>query len=214
MFGFSINTLTLFAMVLAIGIVVDDAIVVLENVERLMREKNMRPMEAAVRRRCTRCGGRRRRDRARAVRGVRAGRVPRRYGRDSCIASSPRDGVDRRSSISGLPLAHRLLTPVLCALLLHKERRAARVSAVQSRLRQWRDRSAFLGWVAFVPRASREGVRDFRRRRRARRRVVSVSCRASFLPPEDQGLVMTSVTLPTQRRSSAYAGSHASSCAS
>ena len=34
--GFSINTLTLFAMTLAIGIVVDDAIVVLENVERLM----------------------------------------------------------------------------------------------------------------------------------------------------------------------------------
>src|SRR6185312_12988175 len=39
--GFSINTLTLFAMVLAIGIVVDDAIVVLENVERLMREDKM-----------------------------------------------------------------------------------------------------------------------------------------------------------------------------
>ena len=40
-FGFSINTLTLFAMVLAIGIVVDDAIVVLENVERLMREEKL-----------------------------------------------------------------------------------------------------------------------------------------------------------------------------
>src|SRR5437588_1535562 len=46
--GFSINTLTLFALVLAIGIVVDDAIVVLENVERLMRENNMAPFEAAV----------------------------------------------------------------------------------------------------------------------------------------------------------------------
>jgi HAE1 family hydrophobic/amphiphilic exporter-1/multidrug efflux pump len=45
---FSINTLTLFAMVLAIGIVVDDAIVVLENVERLMREQKMRAHEAAV----------------------------------------------------------------------------------------------------------------------------------------------------------------------
>lgn len=41
LFGYSINTLTLFAMVLAIGIVVDDAIVVLENVERLMREEAM-----------------------------------------------------------------------------------------------------------------------------------------------------------------------------
>src|SRR5207237_2977722 len=46
--GFSINTLTLFALVLAIGIVVDDAIVVLENVERLMREQNMGPFDAAL----------------------------------------------------------------------------------------------------------------------------------------------------------------------
>ena len=46
--GFSINTLTLFAMVLAIGIVVDDAIVVLENVERLMREQNMSARQASI----------------------------------------------------------------------------------------------------------------------------------------------------------------------
>lgn len=48
LFGFSINTLTLFAMVLAIGIVVDDAIVVLENVERLMAEEKLSPKDAAV----------------------------------------------------------------------------------------------------------------------------------------------------------------------
>jgi multidrug efflux pump len=48
MFGFSINTLTLFAMVLSIGIVVDDAIVVLENVERLMVEEKLTPMHAAI----------------------------------------------------------------------------------------------------------------------------------------------------------------------
>ena len=41
--GFSINTLTLFAMTLAIGIVVDDAIVVLENVERLMVTEHLSP---------------------------------------------------------------------------------------------------------------------------------------------------------------------------
>ena len=46
--GYSINTLTLFGMVLAIGIVVDDAIVVLENVERIMREEKLRPREAAI----------------------------------------------------------------------------------------------------------------------------------------------------------------------
>ena len=47
LFGFSVNTLTLFAMVLSIGIVVDDAIVVLENVERLMAERHLAPKEAA-----------------------------------------------------------------------------------------------------------------------------------------------------------------------
>ena len=48
LFGFSINTLTLFAMVLAIGIVVDDAIIVLENVERLMAEEKLSPKDAAI----------------------------------------------------------------------------------------------------------------------------------------------------------------------
>jgi HAE1 family hydrophobic/amphiphilic exporter-1/multidrug efflux pump len=47
--GFSINTLTLFGMVLAIGIVVDDAIVVVENVERHMAEDHVSPKEAAKR---------------------------------------------------------------------------------------------------------------------------------------------------------------------
>ena len=51
--GYSINTLTLFGMVLAIGIVVDDAIVVLENVERIMREDKRRRARPRSRR-CTR----------------------------------------------------------------------------------------------------------------------------------------------------------------
>src|SRR5687768_17680128 len=46
--GYSINTLTLFGMVLSIGIVVDDAIVVLENVERIMHERHLPPREAAL----------------------------------------------------------------------------------------------------------------------------------------------------------------------
>ncbi|MFA5401792.1 MAG: efflux RND transporter permease subunit, partial [Dehalococcoidia bacterium] len=48
LFGFSINMLTMFAMVLAIGLLVDDAIVVVENVERLMREEGLSPREAAA----------------------------------------------------------------------------------------------------------------------------------------------------------------------
>src|SRR5216684_309230 len=46
--GYSINTLTLFGMVLAIGIVVDDAIVVLENVERIMHEEHLPARDAAI----------------------------------------------------------------------------------------------------------------------------------------------------------------------
>lgn len=45
-FGYSINTLTMFGMVLAIGLLVDDAIVVVENVERVMMEDNLPPKEA------------------------------------------------------------------------------------------------------------------------------------------------------------------------
>ncbi|MDP2111177.1 MAG: efflux RND transporter permease subunit [Thiobacillus sp.] len=45
-FGFSINTLTMFGLVLAIGLLVDDAIVVVENVERIMREEGLSPKEA------------------------------------------------------------------------------------------------------------------------------------------------------------------------
>ena len=45
-FGFSINTLTMFAMVLAIGLLVDDAIVVVENVERVMEDDGLDPLPA------------------------------------------------------------------------------------------------------------------------------------------------------------------------
>ncbi|MGL4317957.1 MAG: efflux RND transporter permease subunit [Pseudomonas sp.] len=45
-FGFTINTLTMFAMVLAIGLLVDDAIVVVENVERVMAEEGLSPLDA------------------------------------------------------------------------------------------------------------------------------------------------------------------------
>jgi multidrug efflux pump len=47
-FGFTINTLTMFAMVLAIGLLVDDAIVVVENVERIMHEESLSPKEATI----------------------------------------------------------------------------------------------------------------------------------------------------------------------
>ncbi len=47
-FGFSINLLTLFGLILAIGLVVDDAIIVIENVERIMHEEGLPPKEATI----------------------------------------------------------------------------------------------------------------------------------------------------------------------
>src|SRR5690606_20299631 len=47
-FGYSINTLTMYAVVLCIGLLVDDAIVVVENVERLMEEEGLSPREATI----------------------------------------------------------------------------------------------------------------------------------------------------------------------
>jgi len=75
--GFSINTLTLFGMILAIGIVVDDAIVVIENVERNMHEFGLDPKEAGDGR-GDRPGDR---HRAGAVRGLHSHRLPERHHR-------------------------------------------------------------------------------------------------------------------------------------
>ena len=80
LFGFSINTLTLFGLTLATGLVVDDAIVVIENIERLMQQKKLGAFEAA-RREHARGNGRRDRDLDRADRGVRAGLVLPRHHR-------------------------------------------------------------------------------------------------------------------------------------
>ncbi len=95
--GYSINTLTLFGMVLSIGIVVDDAIVVLENVERIMHEEHKSAREAAIK---AMNGGDRAGDRHRAdaVRGVRADRVPRRADRRA-VPPVLGDHLDRRGDL-------------------------------------------------------------------------------------------------------------------
>ena len=74
LFGFSINTLTLFGITLATGLVVDDAIVVIENIERHIHEYERTPREAASEA-MGEVIGRGHRDRARAGRRVRAGRA-------------------------------------------------------------------------------------------------------------------------------------------
>ena len=96
-FGYSINMLTLFAMVLAIGIVVDDAIVVVENVERIMT----RGRSAAARRHAQGDGAdhqRHHRHHAGAVGGVRADGFLRRLGRRDLPPVRGHAGADHRCS--------------------------------------------------------------------------------------------------------------------
>ncbi len=107
LFDFSINTLTLFGIVLATGIVVDDAIVVIENIERHMREYG-KSAPRGGRRRDARGVRRRRRHRHRAGRGVRAGGVLSRHDRPPLSAvladHRVRDdsvGVQRRDADAG-----------------------------------------------------------------------------------------------------------------
>ncbi len=90
-FGFSLNNLSLFGLVLAVGIVVDDAIVVVENVERNIAA-GLSPREAAHRT-MDEVGGALDRDRAHAVRGVRADRV---HLRDLRAVLPPVRGHHRR----------------------------------------------------------------------------------------------------------------------
>ena len=72
--GYSANTISLFAIVLAIGLVVDDAIVVVENVQRIMEEEGASPREAALQGHGAGHGSHRLDD-SRAVCGVRARRL-------------------------------------------------------------------------------------------------------------------------------------------
>ena len=113
MFGFTLNNLTLFGLVLAVGIVVDDAIVVVENVER-----NIAAGLQSARGRDQEHGrGRRRadRDRAGAVRGVRA-RPPSSPAFPGSSTGSSRSPSRARRSIS--LIVSLTLSPALCALLL------------------------------------------------------------------------------------------------
>jgi multidrug efflux pump len=189
--GFSINTLTLFAMVLAIGVVVDDAIVVIENVERLMREEKMAPMPAAIEAM---------REVSGAVIGIVlvlcavfipvaflggiAGQLYRQFAVTVTIAVI----------ISGIVAL--TLTPALCALLMKPEHG-------QRSERWFRPFNRGFGWVTerFM------GAVDFVLHRRVLALVAFAALIAgaaflftrvpgSFVPPEDQGYIIAAAALP------------------
>jgi len=193
-FGFSINTLTMFGLVLAIGLLVDDAIVVVENVERLMSEEDLFPLEA-TRKSMTQITG--------ALVGIAlvlsAVFVPMAFFGGSTGAIYRQFSLTIVSAMVLSVLVALILTPALCATLLkpikHGEFGAQR---------------GFFGWFnrAFDSGANRyqSGVRKVIKQG-ARYSIIYVAMLAvlavlfmrmptSFLPEEDQGVIMSMVQLP------------------
>lgn len=197
LFGFSINVLTLFGLVLAIGILVDDAIVVVENVERIMREEGLPPREA-TRKAMTQITG--------AIVGITtvlvAVFVPMAFFTGSVGAIYRQFSLALITSILFSAFLALSLTPALCATLLkpHGE-----------------DAKGFFGWFnrTFDRSTDRyqKGV-GYMIQRAGRFMLIylilvggvtffAFRLPTSFLPQEDQGYFVTIVQLPagaTQER--------------
>ena len=190
--GYSINTLTMFAMVLAIGLLVDDAIVVVENVERIMREEGLSPREATVKSMTEITG---------ALIGITtvlsAVFVPMAFFGGSVGVIYRQFSVTIVSAMALSVGVALILTPALCATLL----RPPRPDAEKAGLFRWFDRNMERGADAY-----RDGASAVLRRPRrgfAALAVMMVAAAAlftrlpsSFLPQEDQGYLMVSVQLP------------------
>jgi HAE1 family hydrophobic/amphiphilic exporter-1/multidrug efflux pump len=189
LFGFTLNTLTLFAIVLATGIVVDDAIVVLENVERLMAEKKLSPKDASI-------------DSMREVTGAiiaielvlvsvfipvaflggLAGKLYQQFAVTVAVAVT----------ISGAVAL--TLTPAMCALLLKSQHLENRLFRPFNRSFAWVTQT-YLRGVRVTTRHAVIAVLIF---------VAILGIDAllfkvvpgSFVPPEDQGYIIGSLTLP------------------
>ncbi|GLO14547.1 multidrug efflux RND transporter permease subunit [Pseudomonas putida] len=191
--GYSINTLTMFGMVLAIGLLVDDAIVVVENVERIMAEKGLAPREA-TRQSMGEISG--------ALVGIAvvlsAVFVPMAFFGGSTGVIYKQFSVTLVAAMTLSVLVAMTLTPALCATLLKP------VSA------HGEPRRGFFGWF------NRHFERTSRRYQQAVGKVLARPLRgllvyalvlggvalmfqklpSAFLPEEDQGMLMMQMTVP------------------
>lgn len=200
-FGFSVNMLTMFAMVLSIGLLVDDAIVVVENVERIMREEGLPPREAT----------------AKSMRQITSALIG--IGLVLSAVFGPMiffggsTGVIYRqfsatiiSSVVLSVFVALILTPVLCATLL-KPVKAGHVSS-KSTIPFLRKFFTRFDRIFFGLRDRYVGVvgRSFSRKTRymviyvlivATVGTLFLKTPTSYVPDEDQGILLAQIMLPT-----------------
>ncbi|AZO29863.1 efflux RND transporter permease subunit [Mesorhizobium sp. M1B.F.Ca.ET.045.04.1.1] len=192
-FGYSINTLTMFAMVLAIGLLVDDAIVVVENVERVMQEEGLPPKEA-TRKSMNEITG--------ALIGIAtvlsAVFVPMAFFGGSTGIIYRQFSVTIVSAMVLSVLVALVLTPALCATIL----RPPRDHATQRGPFGWFNRAFDRGTTAY--RDGSHGIINRGKRFLVVFLAIVIAMGwmfarlpSSFLPEEDQGILITSVQLPT-----------------
>jgi The (Largely Gram-negative Bacterial) Hydrophobe/Amphiphile Efflux-1 (HAE1) Family len=193
-FGFSINTLTMFGMVLAIGLLVDDAIVVVENVERVMSEEGLSPLEA-TRKSMDQITG------ALIAIGLvlSAVFVPMAFFGGSTGVIYRQFSITIVSAMALSVVVAIVLTPSLCATLLKPVEKG-----------HMEHRRGFFGWFnrMFAAGTNRyESVVQHILRRTGRYLVIYLAIvgimaflfgrlPTSFLPEEDQGRMFALVTLP------------------
>ncbi|ECK3398804.1 efflux RND transporter permease subunit, partial [Salmonella enterica] len=194
-FGYSINTLTMFGMVLAIGLLVDDAIVVVENVERVMMEDNLSPREATEKSMSQIQG---------ALVGIAmvlsAVFIPMAFFGGSTGAIYRQFSITIVSAMALSVLVALILTPALCATLLKP------VSAEHHE-----KKSGFFGWfntrfdhsVNHYTNSVSGIVRNTGRYLIiyllivVGMAVLFLRLPTSFLPEEDQGIFLTMIQLPS-----------------
>jgi multidrug efflux pump len=190
--GYSINTLTMFAMVLAIGLLVDDAIVVVENVERIMSEEGLSPLEATQKSMGEITG---------AIVGIAlvltAVFIPMAFFGGSTGIIYRQFSVTIVSAMLLSALVAIVLTPALCATMLkpidhHKQKRG---------LGGWFNRnfdSATGGYVSSIGYLLKRPLRVMLMFAIVIGGMSWLFLRlpSSFLPQEDQGVLMTIVQLP------------------
>jgi multidrug efflux pump len=193
-FGFSINVLTMFGMVLAIGILVDDAIVVVENVERIMSEEGLSPRDA-TRKAMSQITG--------AIIGITlvliAVFIPMAFFGGAVGAIYRQFSLSMVSAMVFSALMALSLTPALCATML-KPVQAGHHHA-KTGLFGWFNRgfastaTHYQGWVAKILTRTGRFMLIFA----ALLGIVAwlyVRLPSSFLPNEDQGYIIANVQLP------------------